>query len=86
MLDRVRSYVILKPREFGREQLFLTKEVMKSASFFKIDMTTCFSTTKVVLTPKMKSKHPNWYTTKFEAYKYVYKMKCYITIKIWMAL
>ena len=31
-----------------------------------------------------KRKHPNWYTTKFEAYKSVYKMKCNQKLNIWM--
>ena len=58
MLDRVRSYVILKPREFGREQLFLTKEVMKRVLWKPLVLSNnmlCFCFRGLFLTPEDKN-------------------------------
>ena len=41
------------------------------------DLMTCYSALADIMEELMKTTHPNWYSTNFEAHKYVYMLKCF---------
>ena len=78
---RVKTYVLLNPRYYIYDNIFLIEEVMKSALVVFVAPLTCRAATKVVLKPYIKISRTHCWTTSSIPLQIDHRVRIYALLK-----